>query len=71
MDGLVKAAYTYSRAAMELQLDRFNVTNRAQNPAEEDAYCANMRKLGATWFESEEAYMLLALQHSRPQKQVL
>jgi hypothetical protein len=54
-----------------LQLDRFNVTSRSQDPAEEDAHCANMRKLGATWFESEEAYILSALQRSRPQKRVL
>lgn len=54
-----------------LQLDRFNVTIRSQNPAEEDAHCANMRKLGATWFESEEAFLLSALQHSRPDRLVL
>ncbi|GIJ98257.1 hypothetical protein Aspvir_000373 [Aspergillus viridinutans] len=54
-----------------LQLDRFNSTIRSQDPAEEDAHCANMRKLGAPWFESEEAFILSALQHSRPHKQVL
>lgn len=38
-----------------LGLDRFEPTPRSQNPAEEDAFCANMRKFGAKWYRDLEA----------------
>ncbi|SPO06318.1 uncharacterized protein DNG_09007 [Cephalotrichum gorgonifer] len=49
--------YTLSCDGVELEflsLDRFEPTPRSQDPAEEDAFCANMRKLGAHWYSSEE-----------------
>lgn len=39
-----------------LGLDRFNITLRSEDPTDEDMHCANMRKLGATWWTSEYAY---------------
>ena len=36
-----------------LHLDRFIATRSSANQDEEDAHCDNMRKLGATWWESE------------------
>ncbi|KAL1961787.1 hypothetical protein VTN77DRAFT_1037 [Rasamsonia byssochlamydoides] len=51
-----------------LQLDRFNPTPSSLDPAEEDAHCANMRKLGATWWQSEEAYVINALGDYSPQQ---
>lgn len=50
--------YTLSCDGVELEflgLDRFEPTPRSQNPAEEDAFCANMRKLGADWYRDQEA----------------
>ncbi|KAI2635873.1 hypothetical protein GGS26DRAFT_515175 [Hypomontagnella submonticulosa] len=39
-----------------LQLDRFHIAMRSSDQVEEDIHCANMRRLGATWWESEGAY---------------
>ncbi|KAI1086312.1 hypothetical protein F5B19DRAFT_479712 [Rostrohypoxylon terebratum] len=39
-----------------LGLDRFHIAMRALDQEEEDAHCNNMRRLGATWWESEAAY---------------
>lgn len=50
--------YTLSCDGVELEflgLDRFEPTPRSQNPAEEDAFCANMRKLGAHWWPDQDA----------------
>lgn len=50
--------YTLSCDGVELEflgLDRFEPTPRSQDPGEEDAFCANMRKLGAGWHRDEEA----------------
>ncbi|KAI2616837.1 hypothetical protein GGR54DRAFT_609023 [Hypoxylon sp. NC1633] len=40
-----------------LQIDRFHIAMRSLDQDEEDAFCYNMRRLGATWWESEEAYI--------------
>ncbi|KAI6081935.1 hypothetical protein F4821DRAFT_248215 [Hypoxylon rubiginosum] len=45
-----------------LQLDRFHIAMRAMDQKEEDRHCFNMRKLGATWWESEEAYARRAME---------
>ena len=37
-----------------LQLDRFKTTQRSTNVLEEDAFCERMRKIGATWWPSEQ-----------------
>ena len=45
--------------AVELEylgLDRFQESTRSQTPAEEDAFCQKMRKLGAKWWRNEEHY---------------
>lgn len=50
--------YTLGCDGVELEflgLDRFEPTPRSQDPAEEDAFCANMRKLGADWYNNLEA----------------
>ncbi|KAI1385434.1 uncharacterized protein F4822DRAFT_413020 [Hypoxylon trugodes] len=39
-----------------LGLDRFHIAMRSLDQEEEDAHCNNMRRLGATWWESEDAY---------------
>ncbi|KAG8156281.1 hypothetical protein KVR01_013860 [Diaporthe batatas] len=41
-----------------LGLDRFEPTPRSQDPAEEDAFCAQMRRLGPRWYRNleEEAF---------------
>lgn len=44
-----------------LHLDRFHIAMRSPDQEEEDAHCANMRKLGAMWWESEEAYIRKAM----------
>ncbi|KAI1371267.1 hypothetical protein F4677DRAFT_314977 [Hypoxylon crocopeplum] len=44
-----------------LELDRFHIAMRSPDQEDEDAHCFNMRKLGATWWESEEAYLRKAM----------
>ncbi|KAI0122404.1 hypothetical protein F4814DRAFT_208435 [Daldinia grandis] len=39
-----------------LNLDRFHIAMRSLDQTDEDTHCGNMRKLGATWWESEDAY---------------
>ena len=41
-----------------LGLDRFNTTQRSADPADEDAHCTRMRKLGATWWSSQGKWEL-------------
>ncbi|KAI0179860.1 hypothetical protein GGR52DRAFT_215683 [Hypoxylon sp. FL1284] len=45
-----------------LQLDRFHIAMRSLDQKEEDRHCFNMRKLGATWWQSEEAYARRAME---------
>ena len=50
--------YILSCDGVELEflgLNRFEPTQRSQDPAEEDAFCAKMRRLGADWHRSQEA----------------
>jgi hypothetical protein len=54
-----------------LHLDRFKVTPRSQDAAEEDAHVANMRKLGASWWESEEEFIQDAIGYPRADTQIL
>ncbi|KAI1412847.1 hypothetical protein F5Y13DRAFT_43192 [Hypoxylon sp. FL1857] len=44
-----------------LGLDRFHIAMRSLDQQEEDAHCNNMRRLGATWWESEGAYRQKAM----------
>ncbi|KAI1399294.1 hypothetical protein F4819DRAFT_465535 [Hypoxylon fuscum] len=53
-----------------LQLDRFHIAMRSPNQKEEDIHCFNMRKLGATWWESEEAYARRAMEFDRSKNPV-
>jgi hypothetical protein len=39
-----------------LGLNRFNGALRTHDPVEEDAHCSRMTKLGAVWFESDQAW---------------
>lgn len=39
-----------------LQLERFKATQRSTNVLEEDAFCERMRRIGATWWPSEQDY---------------
>ena len=39
-----------------LRLDRFKVTQRSLNVFEEDVFCERMRRIGATWWASEQEY---------------
>ncbi|KAI1103048.1 hypothetical protein F4804DRAFT_311372 [Jackrogersella minutella] len=48
-----------------LGLDRFHIAMRAVDQEEEDAFCNNMRRLGATWWESEAAYRQKAMDPDR------
>lgn len=41
-----------------LGLDRFVESSRSQDPEEEDAHCAKMRKLGASWWPSHKHYAM-------------
>jgi len=36
-----------------LGIDRFSESQRSQDPAEEDAFCRQLYKIGATWYEHE------------------
>lgn len=50
--------YILSCDGVELEflgLDRFEPTLRSQDPAEEDAFCAKMRRLGPRWYRDLEA----------------
>jgi hypothetical protein len=50
--------YILSCDGVELEflgLDRFEPTPRSQDPAEEDAFCAKMRRLGPRWYRDLEA----------------
>jgi hypothetical protein len=39
-----------------LGLDRFKTVQRSQDPAEEDALCVKMRRLGAVWWKINHYY---------------
>lgn len=57
--------YILSCDGVELEflgLDRFEPTPRSQDPAEEDAFCANMRRLGARWYRDLEAEAAASLE---------
>lgn len=40
-----------------LSLDRFHASKRSSNMFEEDRFCAQMRRIGATWWASEQEWM--------------
>lgn len=40
-----------------LSLDRFYPSQRSSNISEEDKFCALMRRVGATWWASEEEWI--------------
>lgn len=44
-----------------LGVERLRASKRSKNPSEEDAFCENMRKIGAKWWESEEEYFSVLL----------
>jgi hypothetical protein len=54
--GIYIAADVYGVELDFLGLDRFKPSPRSENPAEEDAFCQRLRKVGAKWFKSEEDY---------------
>ena len=51
-----------------LGIERLNATSRSDSTNEEDAFCERPRKLGATWWASEEDYInvLLGLRERTP-----
>ena len=40
-----------------LSLPRIKATNRSQDAGEEDAFCESMRRVGASWWESEADFL--------------
>jgi len=54
-----------------LHLDRFKATPRSQDAAEEDAHVANMRKLGASWWQGGEGFVQDAIGYPRADTQIL
>lgn len=57
--------YTTACDGVELEflgLDRFEPTPRSQDPAEEDAFCAKLRKLGPKWWPDLETHALDSLE---------
>jgi hypothetical protein len=64
--GGIYVYYTYCPIDLDfLHLDRFNPVSRSPNTVEEDVHCVNMRKLGARWWESEEAWDRYAIFHQQ------
>ncbi|OTB02047.1 hypothetical protein M426DRAFT_322995 [Hypoxylon sp. CI-4A] len=56
--------YVLHCTAVELDflgLDRFHIAMRSINQDEEDVHCNNMRRLGATWWDSEATYRRWAM----------
>lgn len=44
-----------------LGLDRFKATERSSSPAEEDAFCTRLRKIGAKWWEYQDDFYGVSL----------
>lgn len=47
-----------------LGIDRFEMAPASQDPAEEDAHCARMRRLGARWWASKQERELRSFEYS-------
>ncbi|KAF5518717.1 hypothetical protein CGCA056_v009535 [Colletotrichum aenigma] len=51
-----------------LEVDRFKPSRRSDDEEEEDAHCERMRKLGATWWKSDQALAVAELFGAKEKK---
>jgi hypothetical protein len=57
-----------------LSLPRFHTVDRAASDEEEDRFCNLMRRIGATWWETKEEYMMVNMgsrERTEEEKKVL